>query len=96
MPVQSAYHKMLGLRGYLKLKTNYGVRGHLINPESTIEVNADTVYVRSNILWDETGEFPCWMYDEIQYSKNEYIELLSNDQILIKKDIDELKRIKII
>ena len=40
-----------------------------------IEVNIDTVYVRSNIVRIETDDFKGWEYDEIQYGKNEYIEL---------------------
>lgn len=39
-----------------------------------IEVNVDTVYVRSNIVRVQTEEFTGWQYDETQYDKNEYIE----------------------
>ena len=43
-----------------------------------IEVNVDTVYVRSNIRRVETEDFTGWEYDEEQYSAKEYIEKLTN------------------
>lgn len=43
----------------------------------TLEVNIDTVYVRSNISRIETEEFTGWEYDEIQYGIREYIEVVS-------------------
>lgn len=43
----------------------------------TLEVNIDTVYVRSNISKIETEEFTGWEYDEIQYGIREYIEVVS-------------------
>ena len=42
-----------------------------------IEVNVDTVYVRSKVIRIEEDEFKGWEYDEIQYGKNEYIELIT-------------------
>jgi hypothetical protein len=44
---------------------------------SNIEVNVDTVYVRSNIVSVNDSDFKGWEYDEIQYGKNEYIELIT-------------------
>lgn len=41
-----------------------------------LEVNVDTVYVRSNIERIETEDFTGWQYDEIQYALREYQELL--------------------
>ena len=41
-----------------------------------VEVNRDTVYIRSNIIAVETEDFKGWEYDEIQYKKDEYTELL--------------------
>ena len=46
---------------------------------SPIEVNVDTVYVRSNIVRIETDTFIGWEYDEIQYNKDEYISLIAQD-----------------
>ena len=43
-----------------------------------IEVNVDTVYVRSNIRRVETEDFTGWEYDEEQYPAKEYIEKLTN------------------
>ena len=43
-----------------------------------IEVNVDTVYVRANIVRIEEEDFIGWEYDEVQYSKDEFIELISN------------------
>ncbi len=43
-----------------------------------IEVNVDTVYIRSNIERIEEEDFVGWEYDETQYNKDEFIELISN------------------
>ena len=53
-----------------------------------IEVNIDTVYIRSNIKRIETEDFIGWEYDEVQYDKDEYIEKIStqNDTMLIDLD----------
>ena len=45
-----------------------------------IEVNADTVYIRSNIVLINTEEFKGFEYDEVQYEVKEYIESLSPTQ----------------
>ena len=44
-----------------------------------IEVNVDTVYVRSNIVAVNESDFTGWEYDEVQYEKNEYIELTTKN-----------------
>lgn len=57
----------------------------------TLEVNIDTVYIRSNISRIETEEFTGWEYDEIQYGIREYIEVVSNKTIATEEyllDID--------
>lgn len=41
-----------------------------------VEVNRDTVYIRSNIVKIDTEDFKGFEYDEIQYQKDEYTELL--------------------
>ena len=59
------------------MKTFQNVRGTQSNvPE--IEVNVDTVYVRSNIERIETEDFTGWQYDETQYTVREYIETIAN------------------
>jgi len=43
----------------------------------SLEINVDTVYLRSNVIRVENEEFDYWEYDEIQYTTKEYIELLT-------------------
>lgn len=41
---------------------------------SSLEINVDTVYIRSNIVDIHTDEIPVlWQYDEIQMTLNEYL-----------------------
>ncbi|TCJ01601.1 hypothetical protein [Cytobacillus praedii] len=49
-----------------------------------IEVNVDTVYVRSNIVRVETEDFIGWEYDEEQYNKDEFIEKITNENTSLK------------
>ena len=51
------------------------------------EVNVDTVYVRENIVRIEEEEFTGWQYDEIQYDKAEYENLVLEQN---RADIDYL------
>ena len=46
----------------------------------TIEVNKDTVYIRSDIKRIEEVGFSGWKYDEVQYPIQEYIETLANEE----------------
>lgn len=41
---------------------------------SSLEVNVDTVYIRTNIKRIESDDFTGWQYDEIQCSLREYQE----------------------
>lgn len=43
----------------------------------SIEVNVDTVYVRYNIQKINTEDFSGWEYDEVQYVRNTYLEMLT-------------------
>ena len=45
-----------------------------------VEVNKDTVYIRSNIEHIEEEDFTGWEYDEVQYPLQEYIETLANEE----------------
>ena len=54
----------------------YKVRGTMATVIQ-LEVNVDTVYVRSNIIRVENEQFIGWEYDEIQYEIKEYIALIS-------------------
>ena len=38
-----------------------------------VEVNVDTVYIRSNIERIETEDFKGWEYDEVQHDLKDYI-----------------------
>jgi len=53
----------------------------------TVEVNVDTVYVRTNIERVDTEDFVGWEYDEEQFKKDEYTELLQN-QINVEKGLN--------
>lgn len=46
----------------------------------SIEVNVDTVYIRSDIERIEEMEFSGWEYNEIQYPLQEYVETLANEE----------------
>lgn len=46
----------------------------------SVEVNVDTVYIRSNIAKVEEEEFEGWEYDEVQYTIREYLEKLTNEE----------------
>ena len=48
----------------------------------SIEVNVDTVYVRSEIKRVEEMEFSGWEYNEVQYNKDNYIEKLTSEEDL--------------
>ena len=48
----------------------------------SIDVNVDTVYVRSEIERIEEIEFSGWEYNEVQYNKDKYIEKLTNEEDL--------------
>ena len=79
------------------MKTFQNVRGTQSNvPE--IEVNVDTVYVRSNIERIETEEFVGWQYDEIQYEVKEYIELIANENkdLKVRQESTELALLDIL
>ena len=46
----------------------------------SVEVNVDTVYIRSNIEKVDEEEFKGWEYDEVQYTIREYLEKLTNEE----------------
>ena len=55
-----------------------------------IEVNVDTVYVRTNIVKVEEEDFVGWEYDEAQISKDEYIEKIAKENEVLKDAVDRL------
>nr|WP_259545017.1 hypothetical protein [Heyndrickxia oleronia] len=60
------------------------IQGTQSTKPKELEINVDTVYVRSNITRIETEDFTGWEYDEIQYDKNEYIEMISTENKQLK------------
>lgn len=57
----------------------------------SIEVNVDTVYVRTNIRRIEEMDFSGWEYDEIQYDKDSYIEQINDlGQQVAEREIENL------
>ncbi|MBD5589210.1 hypothetical protein [Clostridium botulinum] len=58
------------------MKVYNKIRGSM-KEVSNIEVNKDTVYIRSNIKEINEEDFKGFEYDEIQYDIKEYIEHLS-------------------
>lgn len=65
------------------------VRGTMeIVPE--IEVNVDTVYIRTNVVKIEEEDFVGWEYDEMQISKDEYIEKIAKENKTLKDTVDRL------
>lgn len=50
-----------------------------------LEIGKDTVYVRKNILAINEEDFVGWEYDEVQYSKDEYIKLIADKQIILEE-----------
>lgn len=72
-----------------------GIRGTMnIVPE--VEINFNTVYVRTNIVRVEEDEFSGWQYDETEYTQSEYVDVLevtlknANNEIAVlrKADLD--------
>lgn len=48
-----------------------------------VEVNIDTVYVRTNVKKVETQDFTGWEYDEEQYGKDVFITLMKKENTLL-------------
>jgi len=75
------------------MKILYGVQG---SPEQAVPliVGKDTVYVHTNIRQEETKDTHktrlVWVYDEIQYDKDEYIELMAKENLSMKDALEVL------
>ena len=64
------------------MKQYFNVEGSM-DAVSALEVNVDTVYIRTNIRPIERTEpipFKGWEYDEVQYSIREYIGTLTSEE----------------
>lgn len=56
-----------------------------------IEVNTDTVYIRSNIVKIEEEDFIGWEYDEEQMPLKKYIEQVNVlGQLLTEREVENL------
>lgn len=77
------------------MKQYLNVRGTQNNVAS-LEVNVDTVYIRSNIQRIETEDFSGWLYDEIQYSAREYQELVGNKTDFLSEDVDAVANLVVV
>lgn len=61
-----------------------------------IEFNVDTIYIRTNIRREKEideitqKEYEYWVYDEIQYTFNEYLEVLNTKVDKSNKAQDDL------
>lgn len=70
-----------------KLTKVYGSKNNII----PLFINGNTVYIRSNFQKVDTDELSdvcdLYVYDEIQYTKDEYITLLSQENSSLKQQI---------
>ena len=71
------------------MKTYTKIRGSM-EVVPNIEVNIDTVYVRSNIVAVNESDFTGWEYDEIQYGKDEFITKISEEKQELTGVVDDL------
>lgn len=56
-----------------------------------VEVNVDTVYIRSNITKVEEEDFKGWEYDEERMPLNKYIEQVNVlGQLLTEREVENL------
>lgn len=58
-----------------------------------LEVGIDTVYIRTNVARiDETAEegFHGWQYEEVQMTKDEYIEKIAKEKNILQETVDVL------
>lgn len=74
------------------MKEIKNVQGSLQQAQPLI-VNKDTVYVHTNIVQatDKDGNIldNLYVYDEVQYTKDEYIKLISDKNETLEKEVTE-------
>lgn len=58
-----------------------------------LEVNVDTVYVRSNIERVEKEDFKGWQYEETQYNLKEFQETVGKDTGVLKVDVADVAEV---
>ena len=74
------------------MKEIKNVQGSLQQAQPLI-VNKDTVYVHSNIVQatDEDGNVVdnLYVYDEVQYTKDEYIQIMAEKNETLERDLTD-------
>ena len=74
------------------MKEIKNVQGSIQQAQPLI-VNKDTVYVHTNIVQatDKDGNIldNLYVYDEVQYTKDEYIKLISDKNETLEKEVTE-------
>ena len=74
------------------MKEIKNVQGSLQQAQPLI-VNKDTVYVHTNIVQatDEDGNVVdnLYVYDEVQYTKDEYIQIMANKNSQLEKELTD-------
>ena len=71
------------------MKVFESVRGSMLEVP-LLEVGVDTVYMRSNVIRIEEEEFSGWQYNEIQMSKDEYIEKIAKEKDILQETVGVL------
>ena len=61
-----------------------------VNVVLELEIGVDTVYIRSNISEFEREGITLKKYDEIQMTKDEYIEKIAKEKDVIQEVVDVL------
>lgn len=54
-----------------------------------VEILGDRVLVRSNIIAVNTGNFKGWTYDEVEYTKDEYISYMGEEKQALSNDLQK-------
>lgn len=71
------------------MKVLENVRGSMVEVPS-LELGVDTVYMRSNVIRIDEEEFNGWQYNEIQMSKDEYIEKIAKEKDILQETVNVL------
>lgn len=75
------------------MKILYNVHG-AVEQAVPLIIQKDTVYVHTNIRQEEIEDMHeprlVWVYDEIQYDKDEYLELMAKENISMKDALEVL------
>ena len=70
------------------MKDNGKVQGSQESVQN-VEILGDRVLVRSNIVAVDTETFKGWTYDEVEYTKDEYISYMGEDKQALSNDLQK-------